>query len=79
MENSHVYEPLSYVIYYVDHKSKAKCVIAGNHRIAAKKVVQTRYTQNPQFFETAPDLSLSVIKVSSDIDAWTVLNASAGM
>lgn len=76
IDSAHKFDPASLVVYYVDKASKKKCVIAGNHRIAAKKVVQARVDQKAHF-DVAPDLRIAVVKVSSDIDPRTVLEASA--
>lgn len=77
VENSHVFEPMSYVIYYVHPQTREKCIIAGNHRIAAKKLVAEYASTGQRHYAHPPNLSLAVIKVSSSIDSVAVLEASA--
>lgn len=72
------YDPASFVFYYITPDG-AQAIVAGNHRIAAKKAAATKFEKIAAFDTSAlaPDLRLAVVKLASTIPAMKVLEASA--
>jgi len=68
------FDPTSFILYYVDAHNR-QAIVAGNHRILAKKVL---FEQSTPDVDPAPDMRLSVIKLSSRIPPLTILRASSG-
>jgi len=69
------YDPTSFVLYYIDDFNR-KAIVAGNHRIAAKKYLDSRRTQGD---DSPADPRLACIKLSSRIPVLIGLQASSGM
>lgn len=81
VESSFMFHPTSYVFYYI--KEKRQCVVAGNHRIAAKKLLAVREHQlkeqgTPTPEDQQPDLRLAVVQLCGNTPPEVVVRISNG-
>lgn len=81
MESARYFLPNSYVFYYVDSHSKI-CVVAGNHRIAAKLELARQFVAAGGTAETEMELDfdphLAAIQLITDIPSDVVCHISNG-